>query len=569
MNTQFEFEGFQIDLMPLPDETLFSWCSRYHKLAALGSHRATCQRLFGHHQIGTAHDFPARIQCLASHTLTVLGTAQEIVAQRTLLPFYLPFRSVSLADRAMQAMFGHGIGHLKYQLGLLTSGLGASHPLKACPDCIKEDLSQFGWAYWHRSHQLPGVWTCLRHNRPLQLCAQKHGNIERYSWILPEQKRMLDLVQNALLSNQDDTTEAWRKLAQVCEVVVSNESGSYADPVKLSQTLRIRLCGMGLTHPGGRVRWQLMEPLLTQCSKRLSGIPEFEGQATTHYLRNQLQAILTGRSLMHPLRYLIWVAEFFNDWYDFAVHYSESYVQSARQSIIDNNTKSLPIKHPTITLDLGRVVAGEISVSHAAKLAGIDYVTAAARFAASGYTTPPRPKMLNEEVRSKLICALNSGEDKASIATALGLSVSTVTRVMRTTPGLQQTWHDVRTIRTRNHYRQIWQEIAGMYPLIGIQRLRKMNPAAFAWLYRNDKEWLKQSSISTLPIPRANHATQRLANNDQRIADVLYRYIQDEFRLPMSLVEMKKAIPQLNKVIEQPHRWPRSAHLLKKLLVNL
>lgn len=32
-----------------------------------------------------------------------------------------------------------------------------------CPDCVREDVSSRSFAYWRRSHQLPGVHWCIRH----------------------------------------------------------------------------------------------------------------------------------------------------------------------------------------------------------------------------------------------------------------------------------------------------------------------------------------------------------------------------------------------------------------------
>ncbi|MGQ7935451.1 TniQ family protein [Paraburkholderia sp. D1E] len=33
-----------------------------------------------------------------------------------------------------------------------------------CPQCMREDLQQHGESYWHRSHVLPGVYTCTNHS---------------------------------------------------------------------------------------------------------------------------------------------------------------------------------------------------------------------------------------------------------------------------------------------------------------------------------------------------------------------------------------------------------------------
>lgn len=39
--------------------------------------------------------------------------------------------------------------------------------LKLCPRCIEEDVKKRGTAYWHRTHQLPLVVTCLKHGNAL------------------------------------------------------------------------------------------------------------------------------------------------------------------------------------------------------------------------------------------------------------------------------------------------------------------------------------------------------------------------------------------------------------------
>lgn len=82
-------------------------------------------------------------------------------------------------------MRGNGIAHLKYRLGLLTSGLGAAHPLKSCPECMQADLEGHGWAYWRRAHQLPGVWVCPSHGIPLQVSHLKLDQVARFAWTLP------------------------------------------------------------------------------------------------------------------------------------------------------------------------------------------------------------------------------------------------------------------------------------------------------------------------------------------------------------------------------------------------
>lgn len=68
------------------------------------------------------HDFPGRLDEFVRRTNGSLGSATEIILQRTILPFYPPFRS-STDEEAVEAMRG-ALGSIKYCLGILTSRIG-------------------------------------------------------------------------------------------------------------------------------------------------------------------------------------------------------------------------------------------------------------------------------------------------------------------------------------------------------------------------------------------------------------------------------------------------------------
>lgn len=42
---------------------------------------------------------------------------------------------------------------------------------RLCLDCVKEDLDFWGYTYWRRSHQLPGVCFCSKHRTQLAICS--------------------------------------------------------------------------------------------------------------------------------------------------------------------------------------------------------------------------------------------------------------------------------------------------------------------------------------------------------------------------------------------------------------
>ena len=53
------------------------------------------------------------------------------------------------------------------------------HRSGLCPNCVEEDRAFWGWNYWRRSHQIPGVTRCLKHEVELHftpyLCFTTHS----------------------------------------------------------------------------------------------------------------------------------------------------------------------------------------------------------------------------------------------------------------------------------------------------------------------------------------------------------------------------------------------------------
>lgn len=570
MQRQAEFLDVPIGLTPLPDETLFSWCSRYHRLTANGLDATTCIQLFGHPRIGSGHDFPARIDALVGNSNGVLGTAEQIIRDRTLLPFYLPFKHRYLAQQAVAAMRGDGVGHLKYQLGLLTGGLGAAHPLKACPSCVQYDLDKFGWAYWHRSHQLPGAWWCLKHKAPLQVSHLRLEQLARFSWVLPIPAQCAPvacLEQTATTSKQ----KKWLlKLAELSCATINYEIAHFSEPIRIAGAIRNRIRDMGMTHVGGRIRWDAVEPWLSQLARHLECVPEMSQQADAALLRTQLAQLLSVGTLCHPLKYLMWVAIWFDGLEDFRKEY---------EYIASNGDESCPPReattgNPVIGPNPGQsqilisAIEGKISLTAAAKQSGVSYATIASWASRETFAPLRRPKKLNNELWDNAVEMLRDGAEKVEVARTCQVSIGTVTRILRTVPGLQERWHQVRHEQRQAEAREVWGNIANLHAFLGIKALRRLEPAAYAWLYRNDRNWLTASLTVVPKIPAENHAQTRMLKADARMADALRRVAlsHHEATLPFSLHAIKRSIPALAKAIRNPDRWPLTLKALEVAL---
>ena len=137
-------------------------------------------------------------------------------------------------------------------------------------------------------------------------------------------------------------------------------------------------------------------------------------------------------------------------------------------------------------------------------------------------------------------------------------------RVLRTVPGLQDEWHRVRHESRRMAARAAWAKVAALNLHLGVKRLRRLEPAAYAWLYRNDHDWLKASLERVATAHRANHAAVRMERSDARMADALRNVALSCSReAPRRLFdELKRALPALRKAIHSPEQWPLTIEAL-------
>lgn len=554
----------------LPDETLFSWCSRYHRMAANGLASSTCMQLFGHRRIGTAHDFPSRIDTFVLRSDGVLGDAEEIIRTRTLLPYYLVFKDRDLANQAVLALRSTGIGSLKFQLGLLTSGFGAAHPLKSCPECERSDRSQYGWRYWHRAHQLPGVWVCLKHQTFLKVTPIKVDQLGRFEWITPGGTVCESLTM--FMQERDAARQhGWlTKLGEISLTLLDCHVAAFANPAQISYCLMSRLQTLGLARPSGRICWSKVRPWLTSLSENMAGVPDFQRQNES-LLQTQLGRMLAGRGLMHPLRYLIWVSLWFESLEDFSQTYQSAVMplrDDFNEILVQTPTETVNLKHAAQSGVLESVRRGGLTVTAASRTLGVSYSTMAAWAARARIASPRRPKILDAFRWEIAINALREGQDKKEVARRCQISTVTVTRILRTVPDLQTHWHQMRQEERRVTARREWDELIQRFAQVGIKAIRQMAPATYAWLRRNDKDWLDASLTRVRPQVGSNNAENRMIRADAHLAKVLQRAIAI---CPMStedelLLALGREVPPIRNVLRYPARWPLTVRVLEDAL---
>ena len=498
----------------LPGETLFSLCSRYHRLSGHRIPAQSCMALFGTSRAGSAHDVPSHVQTLVDRTCGALGGAREIILGRTLLPFYFPFHPEHQCENWLDQMSTGSFPALKAQLGLAASQFGAAHPLKACPACMQSDAKEHRVAYWHVEHQVPGVLTCPMHQVPLHIATDKVSGQDRFNWVLPWQAQLeVTLKNHDLRGGEHLLTEGALALWKL------PVSFTFAQD-RLSKLYKAKLVEQDFVHAASsRVdhkRFEMDLSCVLAATSMAIFWPWLDSKDNLHSLSRRLLRMshpTSPRFSRHPLNHLPLIVLLFGSWKHFWTAYHERDNDNLDDIAFDVQKMELvgrdasDPKEPLRTSLIEKIRSGW-SVSRAAKLTGVTVATAMAWAAREGIDSPRRPKVLKPDVRSHLVRQLQRGTDKAVAASLASISVESVTRVLMTEPSLHAQWSAARFIKAQKRSRDSWQRIRKAFPAASSNEWRQLDPAAYAWLYRNDRSWL-QSSIRDRPLPPSTSVQRR------------------------------------------------------------
>jgi hypothetical protein len=556
----------------LPDELLYSLASRFHRISGNPSAASTCQQLFGHAFRGSQHDLPSHLDEFVHRTRGAFGTAHELIHQHTILPFYFPFRSDIDKTDAIAAVRGNGIGSLKFRLGLLTSRFRANHPLKACMACMAEDRQRHGVAYWHRSHQFPGVWVCARHETLLHEATVKATGVGRFLWHLPDEHALTSAIPGAMHSAaSSQLISRLMALSQLAQALSTAGNSIPFDFSRLRSALFEGLDRQGLLASPTRLRLaeaserfhSFVEPI--RIIRELSALP-----ATPEAARTQLTRLI-GRpdTCRHPLRHLVLILWLFDSWPPFWTTY---HADTSAHALEDNASIHPRRPAPTFQDDrkprlLGLIAENQYSVVQACRAVGVDSYVGIAWAMEAGLDISLRPKTLTPMKKAKLALLLRRGTRKSAICQRLGIGVSTINRILRSDPALQDAWRQTLNSRTREAMRGRWRRLLRSKPAATPSLARAMSPAIYAWLYRNDRAWLGDSLKKLAPAVRTHPSPVNWAERDHQLANLVRKeclaIVEAHPGRPVALWQLYQRIPDLKAKLGALDRLPQTRRAIE------
>ncbi|MFC5694517.1 TnsD family Tn7-like transposition protein [Pseudomonas sp. GCM10022186] len=524
----------------LCDETFFSLCSRYHSFVGNLLASTTCETLFNTTEYGTKHDFPCNLMAFEKNTATRYGSADSIIQNHTILPFFAPFQSRETMKKAVSAMKGSELGSTKYQLGLIAGRFGAEHPLKACSECMANDIATQGVAYWHLKHQYPGVVLCPIHRRLLQECHQKRRWAGRFSWTLPCEEVLDRPCPIEIDSPQRDA------LLQLADGVIRLAS------VGFSRTFQRRLVRQVYKHelrkpaPLRQARWDPANPAasfleysaLLRPFRPLNSLPASQG-ASRSFIHSLLRS---PRGYCHPLRHVVMITWLFGDFSNFLKAYNDA--ESQEQA---GERQGNPHGHLHIPL---------VSTQMAA------------------CAEPPtpgrrRPKVLKANVRSMILQRLAAGATKSEICAGFDITVSTINKLLRAEPDIKAAWTESRDRQVLLQHRTAWAALIDQSPHDCAKALRARAPDIYAWLYRHDRAWLFAQTASLPTGRRGNHSSVDWSARDRDLenlvrASLIATYGTDQ-GISLTRPQLYSLIPCLPTCLEKRSRYPQTRSFLHEI----
>ena len=227
---------------PYPDELLYSVLGRYCIRSGNIREIHNIQDMFGSRNVIASMELPTQLEALiANMPVNTKYTAEQFIYKHTLFPFYAAFIPSKRAKEIVQAM-KNGEGKTIYiKIGLVSNTVILNRFFRFCPECFKKDIETFGEPYWHRIHQVTGVFVCLKHKMPLCDSTEliRAGNRQRFISASHE-----NCIVEKEISYSNDLMKKMLWMAEDVEVLLNNQL-QFREPEWFRSQFRAKLIEKG------------------------------------------------------------------------------------------------------------------------------------------------------------------------------------------------------------------------------------------------------------------------------------------------------------------------------------
>jgi hypothetical protein len=235
---------------------------------------------------------------------------------------------------------------------------------------------------------------------------------------------------------------------------------------------------------------------------------------------------------------------------------------------LGQSTSATAPAHERTGLDL--LLDLKLSCREVAALTGLSVTTVVVRRRALGLPIAERRKSLTPGARLEAERLLDNGTSVAEAAAKAGISVSQAYRLLAGSSELKTRRDAVLVDQRRTASRADWLTHVHDHPELSITGLRSKAQAVYAWLYRNDRDWLRSTGTqSSGPFPIRVSGRVDWAERDRSLAEAVAPLAgsalaqHDGGRL--TVTALLRAIGKESSIRQNLHRLPE---LRRQLLLH-
>ena len=283
---------------PLPSETVYSVCARFHAVSSLNDAKAASMYMLGHERGGFHFVLPYGLDRLEQISEGALIATQALLRERTVLACIIPFLSAQQRRNMLIELRTSSVSNSSHRMvGISSRGFEGLHLLRRCPDCAAIDRELYGFTFWHTEHQLLGIWTCPLHGRPLQSLSSRFR--QKFSW------RQAERYDSDFSETPVGATELLRLDALAKTILWTCSMQSISSSV-LNVMVRSRLRRAGMVHTEVKVSDIELKILHEHMAAPLSrtGISHFAGFQSPRWIGE----LLVDPRASHPMRWALLIA---------------------------------------------------------------------------------------------------------------------------------------------------------------------------------------------------------------------------------------------------------------------
>ncbi len=471
-------------------ETLYSWVAQYHRLSGNAYASQSSDQLFGDRRAGLRHDLPVHLEHLAAVTREMIGDAETLAYDRTLFGYFAPFQDTEATAKILDLMRNDGAAMIKSALGLAASRLGGFFPLKACEDCIREDLEKYFVSKWYLEHQWPSVWVCRKHDKLLWALKRELQPRELRQWLMPDDISGDRVIMPDILPSSMPTL---KRLVEFSSYLAQLRCKHF-DNQLLRYTYLLGAKEQGWLYTDGSVKLHDIREAFVGHYEGVRQIPGFsiiEGTKATHGGMIGLLMRQFGRH-RHPVKHILLMATLFDNPVVFdstyeriARVYNDGGIEALRDLVGESRRDEV----------LRLLKAGRKSMTVVSAETGIPLVSVVRIAKREGITYKQRSRVFNTGLWSEIRGMLELGCAREEIIEKTGIKRSLLKDLMARDPELREAWRKKDFERRRKTYRESFLELKGQRQGYTLKQLRAIPGNGVSWLDRNDREWLVRNAL--------------------------------------------------------------------------